>query len=199
MRVIVKSDRVAIIAGILSVLLISLALVPGCLSGEPDAGNTHSLGVPATPSPGSNMTGTPEPAVSTNIPHITPRKKLGLTVNSAVRYQTLPGFNNKAGTGIAVINVSLTNNLATQYQLSREDIYIETEKDQTLEHGGDRLSADMASKYFHFPVRINPGETKTGSIVYIVFTGTTKNNLVLKDNNQTTMARVDLNRIYTYS
>jgi hypothetical protein len=126
-------------------------------------------------------------------------QKLKLTVNSAAQYKTFPGFTLKEGSGIAFINVSITNNLATGYLLSRENIYIDTERENTLEHGGERVSADMAARCLRFPLTIGPGETKTGDIVYIVYSGTQTNNLVLTDSNDVQMAKVDLNKIYTYS
>jgi hypothetical protein len=126
-------------------------------------------------------------------------EKLQITVHSATLSSTLPGFTNNAGTGISVINVSIKNNRDSDWSIARECLVIKTETDTTMEHGGDRVSSDMAGDYLRFPIQIGPRETKTGSLVYIVNTGSSKNDLLLMDGNNVVLARVDLNKIYTYA
>jgi hypothetical protein len=187
-------------------LVISLALLSGCLSPAP--GDNSSLkttvttnAIQGTKAPGPGGPGmNKEPLGSGNHPVAGSPEKLQIAINSATLYRTLPGFTIQEGSGISVINVSIRNNLAKEYRISREYLYIQTERGGTLEHGGDRMSSDMAGNYLRFPLTIGPGETKTGSLVYIVYYGTKTSDLVLKDSsNNATMVKVDLNKVYTYA
>ena len=199
----VKDHATVLTTGIIMGLFLFLLLVSGCISQQPSDNNSQ-------PTPAVTITPTDAPVTKTSEvviknssadsvnPEGTRPKKLTLTVNSADRYPTIPGFNNLEGTAVAIINVSITNNLATDYRLERENIPIRTERDNALEHGGDRVSSDIARNFLRFPLSIHPGETKTGSIVYIVNTGRRTSNLVLTDSYSVTISSVDLNQIYQY-
>ncbi len=199
-----------LVTGIITGLVVSLVLICGCLSGQPGDTGSQIITPTTTTPPGTLLTGTHTPAMNSESegygkpPAAGSPEKIQITVNSATLYHTLPGFTNKAGTGISVINVSIRNNLATDYRISREYLYIRSERDTALEHGGDRLPSDMKGNYLRFPITIGPGETKTGSLVYIVNYGTRVNDLVLAgtnvltEKNVTVLAKVDLNKIYSY-
>jgi hypothetical protein len=205
----VRNYRIILLPVIITGLVISLALLPGCLSQVPDDTSSRATAVTTTATPAIPEPGAPLIANTSEGPAKHPvagsPEKIQITINSATMYHTLPGFTNKAGTGISVINVSIKNNLATDYRISREYLYIKSERDTTLEHGGDRLSSDVAGKYLRFPITIGPGETKTGSLVYIVNYGTRTNDLilsatdVLRETNVTVLAKVDLNKVYIYA
>jgi len=199
----VKDHAMVLTTGIIMGIFLFLLLVSGCMSQQPgDNSIQPTPAVTTTPTVTQAMI-TSEPVVNNPstgfVKHEgTNLKKLTLTVNSADRYKTLPGWSNQEGTAIAIINVSITNNLATDYRLSREYIPIRTERDNALEHGGDRTSPDIARNFLRFPLTIGPDETKTGSIVYIVNTGRRTNNLVLTDSDSVTISSVDLNQIFQY-
>lgn len=199
-----KNSEIALTTGILGMLVVSLVLVSGCPSLQPSDSSSSTLPGTATVTPDLPVTVTigPVSVTASDGPPIQlygpSSDKLTLIVHSADLYRSLPGWNNKAGTGIAVINVSITNNLATMFRLSRENIIIKTERGGTLEHGGDRMSEGMAAGYLRFPLTINPGEMKNGSVVYIVFTGTRINDMILTDGTDKLITRVDLNKIYNY-
>lgn len=192
----VRVSRCIVLTGIITALVLAMAIIPGCTSPPPgDTGTITMLTTEAIPAP-------PSPAMTTapnNHPVAGSPEKLQITVNSATLSRTLPGFTNKAGTGISVINVSIKNNRDSDWSIARECLVIKTETDTTMEHGGGRVSPDMAGDYLRFPIKIGPGETKTGLIIYIVNTGSLKNDLLLKDGNNVVLARVDLNKIYTYA
>ncbi len=197
------------VTGIIIVLIVLFVLAPGCLSRQPVDTSPQSTPVkinfPAT----SPVTGPNEPdkAVIKNTsygpvsnPDSTSPRPVGLTVHSAAKYSTLPGWNNQEGTCIAVINVSISNYKPTVLWLTRDNLVIKTNlPGSTLEHGGDRVSPDIARNFLRFPLTIGPGETKTGSIVYIVNSGPPVNNLVLTDNDKVVLAMVDLNEYYNRS
>lgn len=190
-----RVGRCIILTSIITALVLAMAILPGCTSPPPgDTSTITMLTTEATPA-------SPEPAMTTapsKYPVAGHPEKLQITVNSATLYRTLPGFTNREGTGISVINVSIKNNRDSDWSIARECLVIKTETDTTMEHGGDRVSSDMAADYLRFPIKIGPGETKTGLIIYIVNTGSLKNDLLLKDGNNVVLARVDLNKIYTY-
>jgi hypothetical protein len=125
-------------------------------------------------------------------------RSLDLVVHSAVQKSSLPGMTPRPGNRIAVINVSVTNKNSSEVVIPRSQLYIQTEEERTLEHGGDRLTREMARDYLVFPLVIPPGETKSGSILYVVRSGTRINHLVLTDSNFVVHAMVDLNRMYRY-
>lgn len=199
-----------LVTGIIISLVISLVLVPGCLYGQPADTSSQILPLTTNATPGTLLTETNTSTMNNESrgpgkhPVAGSTEKIQITVDSATMYHTLPGWDIQEGNGIAVINVSIKNNLNTSYRISREYLFIKTNRGTALEHGGDRLSSAMASKYLRFPITIGPGETKTGSIVYIVYYGTRVNDLVLsttdvvRDTNMTVLAKVDLNNIYTY-
>jgi hypothetical protein len=199
-----RNYQYTLITGIITLLIVSLVLVPGCLSRQPADNSSPGLQVSTKTSTGLPVTGTVGPVFNNtkdsivNSQNITPTKKLGLVVYSADLYHTLPEWDNTAGTSIAIINVSITNNLATDYRLERDCIVIKSEGDTALEHGGDRVSGEMASMYLRFPLKFNPNETKKGLIVYIVYTGKKINDLILTDGSGKLIEKVDLNKIYNY-
>jgi len=135
---------------------------------------------------------------STDISNVDHPKKIGLIVHSAVQHRTLPGWNNRPGTSIAEINVSITNHQTHDIRLPRENIYILFERGNALEHGGDRTTPEIARNYLRFPLSIAAGETKTGTIVYIIYSGRKINKLVLTDSNFVIHSMVDLNDYYEY-
>lgn len=206
----VQNHEMVLIPGIIIGLVVFLVLVPGCLSGKPAENGSQILPVTTNATPGTLLTvtaappGNNEPGGPGTHPVAGSPEKIQITVDSATMYHTLPGWDIKEGNGIAVINVSIKNNLNTSYHISREYLFIKTNRGTALEHGGERLSSAMAGKYLRFPITIGPGETKTGSIVYVVYYGTRVNDLVLsatdvlRDTNMTVLAKVDLNNIYTY-
>jgi hypothetical protein len=125
-------------------------------------------------------------------------KKLGLIVHSATQQHTLLGWN-PPRSSIAVINMSITNHGTTSIRVPREHIFIRSEQPDTLEHGGDRAPPEIAHNYLRFPLSIAPNETKSGSIVYLVYSGTKVNKLILTDYNFVVNSMVDLNDYYVYS
>jgi hypothetical protein len=135
---------------------------------------------------------------STEISDVDYPKKRGLIVHSAANHHNLPGWNNQPGTRIAEINVSITNYQTYDIKLPRENIFIITERGETLEHGGDSAKPEVARNYIRFPLSISAGETKTGTIVFIVYSGTKTNKLVLTDSNFVINSIVDLNDYYQY-
>jgi len=203
-------NRGSVLAIVIIFVVIGLfLLVPGFLSRQPDAGGSQFSPVkvhfpasvpvtePADPHEAVNTT-TMDIPVTTSAR--TSQSPIELTVHSAARYRTLPGWNNREGTVIAVINVSITNDKPTVLWLPRDNLVIRTNlPGSTLEHGGDRLSPEIAGNFLRFPLTIGPGETKTGSIVYIVKSGPPVNNLVLTDQDNVIQAIVDLNRYYNRS
>lgn len=194
---------------IVIVLIVLFDLVPGCLSLQPVDTDPQftpvKINFPATPP--VTGPGEPDEAVIKNTsygpvsnPNSTSPRPVGLTVHSAAKYSTLPEWNNQEGTCIAVINVSITNYKPTVLWLTRDNLVIKTNlPGSTLEHGGDRVSPDIARNFLRFPLTISPGETKTGSIVYIINSGPPVNNLVLTDKDNVIQAMVDLNEYYNRS
>jgi hypothetical protein len=202
-------ETVVLVTGIIIVLIVVFVLVLGYLSRQPV--DTVSPFTPVkinfpTTSP-VTKTGEPGDTVIKNISngplnttHDTSLRPVGLIVHSAAKYRTLPGWKNQEGTCIAVINVSITNYKPTLLWLPRDNLVIRTNlPGSTLEHGGDRLSPEIARNFLRFPLTIGPGETKTGSIVYIVNSGPPVNNLVLTDNDNVPQVIVDLNTYYNRS
>jgi len=126
-------------------------------------------------------------------------KNIGMTPHSAVRSGTLLGMGPLAsGNKFAVINVSITNHGTADARIKRENLFILTERGITLEHGGEREEEEVARQFLRFPLVIQPGETRTGPILYIVSPGTRVNKLVLTDRNFVINSIVDLNSIYRY-
>jgi len=125
-------------------------------------------------------------------------KNLGMIVHSAVQRSTLLGMTLTSGNRYAVINVSITNHGTADVRIRRENLFILTEREITYEHGGERVTEDIARQFFRFPLVIHPGETRIGPILYIVFPGTRINRLVLTDRNFVIHSIVDLNNIYRY-
>jgi hypothetical protein len=187
-------------------MVIFQVLVPGCLSRQTADNNPPSLPAMTNTSSDISNTGTVGPGLNNtsngpvNQHHKSPPKKLGLIVHSADLYRTLPGWNlMNAGSGIAIINVSITNNLATDYRLERENFCIKTARDKCAnEHGGDRAPEGDGGKYMRFPLKFSPGETKTGSVIYLLETGTEVNDLILTDGTGKLITKVDLHKIYNY-
>jgi hypothetical protein len=126
------------------------------------------------------------------------KKTLGMSVDSAVQMKTIPGMNLQPGVKIAIINVSITNHADTDATIRREQLFILTERGGTFEHGGDRLTREMAAQYLRFPLHIQPGETLSGPVLYIIYSGTRTNKLVLIDNNGIIQSMADLNTMYRY-
>jgi hypothetical protein len=126
------------------------------------------------------------------------KKTLGMSVDSAVQMKTIPGMNLKSGAKIAIINVSITNHADSDVTIQREQLFIRTERGATLEHGGDRVTREMAASYLRFPLHIPPGGTLSGPVLYVIYSGTRVNKLVLMDNNCVFQSMVDLNTIYRY-
>lgn len=180
----------------------------GCLYSQPEKNSSLAIPVTTTATPVPPGPGAPAMNNTSGGPGIHPSagspEKVQIFVNSATLYHTLPGWNTKVGNGISVINVSIKNNLDSEYWISREYLFIKSERDTALEHGGDRLEPEMAKDYIRFPIKLGPGETKTGSIVYIVYYGTSVNDLILsstdvvRETNLTVLAKIDLNKIYRY-
>ena len=125
-------------------------------------------------------------------------KTLAMNVDSAVQMKTIPGMNLLPGAKVAIINVSITNHADSDITIRREQLFILTERGTTFEHGGDRVTRDMARQYLSFPLHIKPGETLSGPVLYIIYSGTRTNKLVLMDNNCVFQSMVDLNPIYQY-
>ena len=125
-------------------------------------------------------------------------KTIGMRVDSAVQKKTIPGMNLQPGVKIAIINVSITNHAGFDVTIGREQLFLLTERGGTLEHGGDRLTREMAAQYLRFPLHIQPGETRSGSVLYIIYSGTKTNKFVLMDNNGVIQSMVDLNTLYRY-
>jgi hypothetical protein len=126
-------------------------------------------------------------------------KYLGMIVHSATQYRTLLGMGPLAsGHRFAVINVSITNHGTADVGIPREHLFILTEKDMTYEHGGERETPEVARLFLRFPLVIHPGETKCGSILYIVSPTTRINKLILTDRNFVINSITDLNGIYRY-
>jgi hypothetical protein len=126
-------------------------------------------------------------------------KNLEMIVHSAVRSSTLLGMGPLAsGNKFAVINVSITNYGTAEVSIRRENLFILTEREMALEHGGKRVTPEIARQFLRFPLVIQPGETRSGAILYIVFPGTRINRLVLTDRNFVINSIADLNGIYRY-
>jgi hypothetical protein len=125
-------------------------------------------------------------------------KTLEMTAYSAVQYRTFFGMTLTTGNRHAVINVSITNQGTADMGIPRERLFILTERGMTFEHGGERTLPEIARLFLRFPLVIHPGETRNGSILYIVFPGTRINKLVLTDRNFVIQSIVDLNGIYRY-
>jgi hypothetical protein len=125
-------------------------------------------------------------------------KHLGLVIHSAVQKSTMPGFNLGSGSKIAIVNVSIINHNQADVKINRENLFIQTEGGMTLEHGGERVSDEMARNYLRFPITIHPDETVTGPVIYIVKSGTRINKLVLIDNRSVINSIIDLNNFYQY-
>ncbi|NLH25071.1 MAG: hypothetical protein GX472_01660 [Methanomicrobiales archaeon] len=126
------------------------------------------------------------------------QKTLGMRVHSAVQMKTIPGMNLRQEARIAIINVSITNYAGSDVTIQREQLFIQTEQSRTLEHGGDRVTKEMARQYLRFPLALQPGETKTGPVLYVIKSGTRTNKLVLMDSNCVIQSMVDLNPLYRY-
>jgi hypothetical protein len=121
-----------------------------------------------------------------------------MTAYSAVQYRTFFGMTSTTGNRHAVINVSITNQGTADMGIPREHLFILTERGMTFEHGGERTYPEIARLFLRFPLVLHPGETRNGSILYIVFPGTRINQLILTDRNYVIQSMVDLNRIYRY-
>ena len=125
-------------------------------------------------------------------------KNLEMIVPSAVQKATLPGFNLRPGNQIAIINVSITNHNPTDVTIQRENLLLLTERSVTLEHGGDRLNPEMARDYLRFPIHLHPGETRSGPVIFIIYSRTSTNKLALTDSHYVVNSLVDLNGIYRF-
>jgi hypothetical protein len=125
-------------------------------------------------------------------------KDLELVVPSAVRKATVPGWRSSPGHGIAIINVSITNRHPFDVTIRSEHLLLLTEKAITLEHGGDKLSPEMARDYIRFPFAVPANETRSGSVFFGVFSGTKVNKIALTDEKYMIQSLIDLNGIYQY-
>jgi hypothetical protein len=125
-------------------------------------------------------------------------RNLELFVHSAVQTISIPSIKPQTGNKVAVINVSITNKNPYEVYISREHLLIQTERGRTLEHGGDRVEREVARHYLDFPLVIPPGETKSGSLLFIVRSGTRINQLTLSDSNFVINSMVNLNNYYRY-
>ena len=72
------------------------------------------------------------------------------------------------------------------------------ERGSTLEHGGNRVTREIARDYLRFPLVIKPGETITGPVLYVISSSTRINTLVLTDSNFVIHSFADVNNIYQY-
>ncbi|MEI6292690.1 MAG: DUF4352 domain-containing protein [Methanomicrobiales archaeon] len=125
-------------------------------------------------------------------------KNLGFVVHSAAQKNAIPGMGPFPEAKIAVVSVSIINNNPTDVTIKRENLLILTEREITFEHGGERVSDEIARDYLRFPFTIHSGETITGSALYVVHSGTRINKIALTDNNLVINSMVDLNNIYQY-
>jgi hypothetical protein len=207
--ILMRNREMVPVTGIIIVLIVSFVLVPGYISRQPVHTSSQFTPVKITfpmtvPVTGPGEQGNPDikntSNSSVNNTNDTSLHPVGLIVHSAAKYRTLPGWNNLEGTCIAVINISITNYKPTILWLPRDNLVIKTNlPGSTLEHGGDRVSPEIARNFLRFPLTIGPGETKTGSIVYIVNSGQPVNNLVLTDKDNVIQVMVDLNDYYNHS
>ncbi|MEI6293476.1 MAG: DUF4352 domain-containing protein, partial [Methanomicrobiales archaeon] len=125
-------------------------------------------------------------------------KNLSLVVHSAVQKNAIQGVAADPGHKFSVINVSITNNNPTDITLQRENLVILSEKEMTLEAGGNRQPDKIARNYLRFPFTIHPGETITGPVLYGVHTGSRTNKIALSDDHFVINSMADLNNIYQY-
>lgn len=125
-------------------------------------------------------------------------KKLGLVVHSAVQKNAIQGVAAFPGNNFAMINVSITNNNPTEVTITRENLFILTEKEMTFEHGGNREPDEIARNYLRFPLTIHSGETITGPVLYVVHTGSRTNKIALTDDHFVINSIIDLNNFYQY-
>ncbi|HOB60223.1 MAG TPA: hypothetical protein PK154_05775 [Methanoregulaceae archaeon] len=125
-------------------------------------------------------------------------KYLALEVPSAVRKPTIPGWRASPGHGVAIINVSITNHNHERAVIRSEHLWLLTEKPITLEHGGDKMTPEMARDYLRFPIVVPAGVTTNGSVFFGVYSGTRINKIALADENLVIHSIVDLNSIYQY-
>jgi len=125
-------------------------------------------------------------------------KYLALEVPSAVRKPTIPGWRASPGHGVAIINVSITNHNHERAVIRSEHLWLLTEKPITLEHGGDKMTPEMARDYLRFPIVVPAGGTTNGSVFFGVYSGTRINKIALVDENLVIHSMVDLNGIYHY-
>ncbi|HNW80124.1 MAG TPA: hypothetical protein PKJ91_01475 [Methanoregulaceae archaeon] len=123
-------------------------------------------------------------------------KYLALEVPSAVRKPTIPGWRASPGHGVAIINVSITNHNHERAVIRSEHLWLLTEKPITLEHGGDKMTPEMARDYLRFPIVVPAGGTTNGSVFFGVYSGTRINKIALADENLVIHSMVDLNGIY---
>lgn len=123
-------------------------------------------------------------------------KYLALEVPSAVRKPTIPGWRASPGHGVAIINVSITNHNHERAVIRSEHLWLLTEKPITLEHGGDKMTPEMARDYLRFPIVVPAGGTTNGSVFFGVYSGTRINKIALVDENLVIHSMVDLNGIY---
>jgi hypothetical protein len=123
-------------------------------------------------------------------------KNLEMVVHSAV-LKDIPGLNLRQGRKSLVINVSITNHYQDDVIIPRETVFIITELARTFEHGGDRVTEEIARQHLRFPLRIHSGETINGSILFS-YGGTRTSMFVLTDRNYVINSIVDLNELYRY-
>jgi hypothetical protein len=193
------------------IMVVAFLVTTGCISSLP-SGIRSPGDTPVTISFSSTITTPPpsltietketaEPSGTVNDDHILPgsgdEKKLVIGVNSAVQNTTMPGFKPRSGNKIAVINVSITNNNQDDVSISRDQLFIQTERGKAYDHQGE-IDYVFARNYLRFPITVHAGETITGPVVYIIFGGTRTNNLVLTDENSVVISMVDLNQVYQY-
>jgi len=125
-------------------------------------------------------------------------KYLALEVPSAVRKPTIPGWRASPGHGVAIINVSITNHNHERAVIRSVHLWLLTEKPITLEHGGDKMTPEMARDYLRFPIVVPEGVTTNGTVFFGVSSGTRINKIALADENLVIHSIVDLNSIYQY-
>ena len=120
------------------------------------------------------------------------QKNIELVVHSAVQKGSLPDYHTSPGHKVAIINVSITNNNPTDIIIRSENFLLLTERHITLEHARGRAN------YLKFPFTIRPGETKSGSVLMGIYSGTRTNKIALTDKNFVIHSLIDLNGIYRY-
>lgn len=190
------------VTGLLFVIFLLVCLLFVFFSGYLPASNPGSGMKTNSPvvTPVVTQTITRETGAVTNIRDSPPNPgKSSITVNSALQQTNVTGFKNRRGHCILTINVSITNDQATPWVISREDIYILRDDGIVYEHGGNALTPELAPNYLRFPLTVPPNETIRGPIVFIVICGSRLNTLVTPGSNAVNQSSVDLNNFIIFA